>query len=234
MAKNTEKAFDIAIVGTTGILITVCAFLFRENVFVVIPLYVSLFVWFLQSKANKYAFLLGGINSILYAAVDYFNGLYALAIYDIVVSCSLQIITFINWSRHSYGKNSTIFKHLSPKQMIWTVSAGVAVWCGLFLILSIFQSGYLLFDNTLTLLGIASTVLCLLSYIEYTYLQRIIIIVNLVMFAMMFTEKPIMITHFIFNIYAFICSTRSHVKMKKLYSEQQSKKGGSKNVSFGK
>lgn len=228
MIKNKEKVFDIALVGTTAILIMVCSLTFRENVFVVIPLYVSLFVWFLQSKANKFAFLLGGLNSILYAAVDLFNGLYASAIYDVLVSCTLQIITFINWGRHSYGKNSTIFKRLSAKQIIFTVSAGAVVWSLLYLVLSFFGSGYMLFDNTRTLLGTTATILCALSFIEYTYLQQVNIIISIVMYAMMFKEEPIMITHFIFNIYAFICSARSFIKMKKLYAEQQSKKGEAK------
>jgi len=230
MIKNKEKAFDIVLVGTTAVLITICSLIFRENVFVVIPLYVSLFVWFLQSKANKFAFLLGGLNSILYAAVDFFNGLYALAVYDVLVSCTLQITTFINWSRHSYGKNSTIFKRLSVKQIIFIVSSGIIAWCCLYLILSFFKSGYMLFDNTLTLVGLVSTILCALSYIEYTYLQRLTLTINLIMYATMFAEKPIMITYFIFNIYAFICSARSFIKMKKLYKEQQSIKGETENV----
>lgn len=230
MIKNKEKAFDITLVGTTAVLITICSLIFRENVFVVIPLYVSLFVWFLQSKANKYAFLLGGLNSIFYAAVDLFNGLYALAVSDILVSCTLQVITFINWNRHSYGKNSTIFKRLSVKQIIFIVSSGIIAWCCLYLILSFFKSGYMLFDNTLTLVGLVSTILCALSYIEYTYLQRLTLAINLIMYATMFVEKPIMITYFIFNIYAFICSARSFIKMKKLYREQQSIKGETENV----
>ena len=230
MIKNKEKIFDITLVGTTAILITICSLTFRENVFVVIPLYVSLFVWFLQSKANKYAFLLGGLNSILYAAVDLFNGLYATAVYDVLVSCTLQIITFINWNRHAYGKNSTIFKRLSAKQITLIASAGILLWSGLYFVLSLFNSEYMLFDNTRTLLGIAATILCALSYIEYTYLQQVNIVVSLVLYAMIFKEEPIMITHFIFNIYAFICAIRSFIKMKKLYKEQQSLKGDAKNV----
>ena len=230
MIKNKEKTFDIALVGTTAVLITICSLIFRENVFVVIPLYISLFVWFLQSKASKYAFLLGGLNSILYAAVDLFNGLYASAVYDILVSCTLQVITFINWGRHSYGKNSTIFKRLSAKQIIFTVSAGAALWGGLYLVLSFLGSGYMLFDNTRTLLGAVATILCALSFIEYTYFQQINIIISIIMYGMMFKEEPIMITHFIFNIYALICSVRSFIKMKKLYHEQQSIKGEAENV----
>ena len=230
MTKSTEKIFDTSLVCTTAILITICSLIFREDVFVVVPLYVSLFVWFLQSKANRFAFLLGGINSLLYAAVDLFNGLYALAVYDILVSCTLQVITFINWSRNSYGKYSTIFRRLSVKQIIFTTSAGILIWCFLYLILSFFKSGYMLFDNTLTLLGITHTILCALSFIEYTYLQRLTIVIHLVMYGMMFAEKPIMITHFIFNIYAFICSTKGYIKMKKLYKEQQSIKGETENV----
>ena len=232
MIKNKEKALDIALVGTTAILITICSLIFREDVFVVIPLYVSLFVWFLQSKANKFAFLLGGLNSILYAAVELFNGLYASAVSSIFISCTLQIVTFINWNRRSYGKNSTIFKRLSPKGILLTASASVVAWCFMYFILSFFKSGYMLFDNTRTLLGITYTILCALSYIEYAYLQQVNLIISLVLYGMMFAEKPIMITHFIFSIYAFICAIRSFIKMKKLYKEQQSIKGEAENVQF--
>ena len=56
----------LILLAVTAILITVTGILFRQNFLHILPLYVSLVVGILQSRANRYACLLGGLNSILY------------------------------------------------------------------------------------------------------------------------------------------------------------------------
>ena len=70
---------SVIMIMITGILITLTGVLFHQSVQRMIPLYVSLVVGMLQSRANRYANLIGGINALLYAVVYFYFGLYASA-----------------------------------------------------------------------------------------------------------------------------------------------------------
>lgn len=76
--KKGRYLFPILI---TAAAITAAGLWFHQNFFRILPLYVSLFVMILSAQVNRYAFLLGGLNSILYAAVYFAYGLYGMAAY---------------------------------------------------------------------------------------------------------------------------------------------------------
>lgn len=219
MTEKANKIFTFLLVSVTFILITVTAFIHSDDRFVVVPLYISLTVMLLQSQVNRYAFLLGGLNALLYAAVGIYNGLYASAASAALVSCPLQLATFFNWGKHAYGK-SAIFKKLGIKRMLVLAAVCVASWFVMWAFFSLFHSSYMIFDNTLTLIGIVSTVLCALTYIEYTYLQIVSLGISVVLYAVMMKERPIQMTYLIYNIYAMVCSIRALLKMRRLYVEQ--------------
>ena len=219
MTGKADKIFTFFLIGVTFVLITVTAFMYSEDVFIIVPLYISLTVMLLQSRANRYAFLLGGINSLLYAAVNIYIGLYASAASAALVSCPLQLAAFLNWRKRAYG-NAAIFKKLGLKHMLLLSAACVVSWFFMWAFFSLFHSSYLLFDNTLTLIGIVSTVLCALAYIEYTYLQMVSLGIGIVLYAVMLRERPIQMTYLIYNVYALICSMRALFKMNRMYIEQ--------------
>ena len=93
----------LCLMAVTAVLITVTGIIFRQSFIRILPLYVSLLVGLLQSRANRYASLLGGLNSILYTLVYIYLGLYASAGYALLFSFPLQIVTFILWSRRKRG-----------------------------------------------------------------------------------------------------------------------------------
>ena len=84
----------LCLMAVTAILITVTGILFQQSFLRILPLYVSLVVGVLQSRANRYAALLGGINSILYTLVYLYLGLYASAGYAILFSFRLFHFSF--------------------------------------------------------------------------------------------------------------------------------------------
>ncbi len=55
--------------------ITVAAVVTGSDVYRIIPLYVSLLVMYLQTRASRFSFLLGGCNAAYYAGVYLFLGL---------------------------------------------------------------------------------------------------------------------------------------------------------------
>ena len=77
--KDKKKIIIIAI---TGIAILVAGILCKQEFFLMIPLFVSLFVMAFQSEANRVGPLIGSINSIIYAAAYIYMG---------VNSCSIGL-----------------------------------------------------------------------------------------------------------------------------------------------
>ena len=88
-------------VFATAALITAAGLYFHQDFFRILPLYVSLFVLIFSAKVNRYAFLIGGLNSILYAAVYFAYGLYGMAVYAFVFSFPIQMLSFFCWKNHA-------------------------------------------------------------------------------------------------------------------------------------
>ena len=83
----TSRRF-LLILTAIGITTTYC--IFPSPFYLVLPLYISLFVGMLTSKANRYAFLIGGLNSILYTITYISFGTYMQAFYAFFFSFSIN------------------------------------------------------------------------------------------------------------------------------------------------
>ena len=219
-----QNAGSLLLILVTAILITWTGIVRGQQPFRLLPLYVSLIIGMLQAKANRYASLLGGINSILYAIIYFSFGLYASAGYALLISCPLQLATFLRWSKHAY-KHSTKFRHMTLKQLLLALLAFAASFALLYWAMTLAGSSYRILDNTVTLVGIFVSVLTLLSFREYTWLMLISGILTITLDFTMMQDHPEQITYLIFAIYSFICILRQFFSVYKLYNEQ--KKGTS-------
>ncbi len=221
-----EKSDKLKLVfaGVTGILITASYIVFHNNFpwdFIqIMPLYISLFIMFLQSNVNRVAFLIGGVNAVFYGVVYCILGLYASACYAVLVSCPLQIITFFNWKKHAYGKSAR-FKRLGTKKLVICLLVMLTAFVICYIIFNALGSKHLVLDNVGMIFGIFVTVLCTLLYVEYIYLTEINQIIYFVLYGVMAFENPLMIPYFIYNIYCTVCVTFASIKIYKLYKEQQ-------------
>lgn len=222
---NKSKVFDIVSISITAILITVFAIISKRDVFVIIPLYVSLFVMILSANISRSAFLLGGLNSLLYAAIYFYTDLYATALYAILFSFTIQIYTFISWGKKKY-KNATILKKFTKKQLVVFITAIFISIIGLSVFMFLFKSGenklVNICDSAISLIGIVSSVLAALSYSEYPFFTLLSNVISILLYSFLMIENPIQITYLIFNIFALICSIRAVVHIRKLYKEQNS------------
>ena len=151
----------------TAAAITAAGLWFHQNFFRILPLYVSLFVMILSAQVNRYAFLLGGLNSILYAAVYFAYGLYGMAAYALLVSFPIQIVSFLRWKKHAY-RSSVELKKLTGKQRVLAAAGFTGIWVLLYLILKQAGAAYVLLDNTVTLFGICISFLQMFAFLEYT------------------------------------------------------------------
>ena len=207
----------------TAAAITVTGILYRQSVLRILPLYISLIIGALQSRANRYAPLLGGFNSILYMIVYMYLGLYASAAYALLFSCPIQLVTFVRWSKNKYGA-STYFRSMSVRGRILTVLGFLASFAVLFVILRAAGSEHQLLDNLSSLLGILISILTMLAFIEYSYLMLPSGIVSIVLNLATMQEHPEQITYLIFSFYSMICVTQGFFRVRKLYKEQQNAK----------
>ena len=93
--KFLQKYWLAVLTVICAALITWTGIQFQQPFLRMLPLYISLCVGMLQSRASRYASLVGGLNSLVYTFVYISLGLYASALYAIAVSFPLQIATFL-------------------------------------------------------------------------------------------------------------------------------------------
>ena len=95
----TELILSYSLIAFTAFSITCTGIMTSQEILRIIPLYVSLFVGMLQSRASRHAPLIGGINAILYSVVYFRFGLFASAISALLVSSPFQLATFFRWQK---------------------------------------------------------------------------------------------------------------------------------------
>ena len=212
------------LMAVTFLAITVTGIVFKQSWFRMIPLYVSLIIGMLQSKANRYSSLMGGINSLLYAVVYWSLSLYGSAAYALLVSCPIQLVTFIRWSKHAY-KHSTEFRKMTSKQRMWVLLGMLAAFVVLYIILARAGSGYQILDNASTLMGILVSFLTMFAFIEYTWLMLPSGVVGICLDLSVSVNHPEQITYVIYACYSLICVTIGFFRVRQLYAEQQKSMG---------
>ena len=204
------------------ILLTVTTAFFSKSltdVINIMPLYVSLIVVLLQTSANRYAPLLGGINSVFYAVIYVAFKLYSQAAYALLFSFPLQLVTFYNWNKKPYG-NSTIFKRLSMKSILGISMLFVIVYAAFCLFFSKIGSSYIMLDNFVTIMGILSSILMFASYIEYAACTLMCGVVTLFLSITMMIDFPERTPYLVFAVYNVICGIMTMVRVAKLHKEQ--------------
>ena len=210
-----DNLFVLICAAITFICVLSTAIIFKQHPLKTLPLFISLVVMLLNARVSRYACLLGGLNSILYAISYLLMGLYATAIYAFVSSFPLQIITFINWRRKTTGGVTEL------RKMSWGIRAlvllgFVIIWPAVYFIISSLPGATQSFlDVTGTLLGILITVLSMLRFSEYAPLNLLSVLISLTTHTMIFLSDTSNITYVIYTVYSGICLVAAMVRMKK-------------------
>lgn len=214
-----KPSFIYILAAITFFLLCISSYLVKASFLNVLPLFVSIFVMFLQTRVNRFAFLLGALNSILYAIIYFYMTLYSTALYALLVSFPFQLIAFINWHKNTRD-GATDIRSLSLRGRL-ILFAGMAVfWLVLYLILSLFGSQYALLDNSLSVIGIVGTVLSILRFSEYAALGVVSQGISIVLYTLMAREDKTKVVWLIYSIYSIICCTISFIKMNSLKKEK--------------
>ncbi len=217
---NRQMLFPLALTAVSALLITVSGIVFKQEIFRIIPLYISLFVGVLQMKANRFSYLIGGLNCFIYTAIFISLGLYATAASVILFSSPMQLITFWRWNKKSY-KRSTKFRSLTAKGwMLIVVAFAVSFFVVNFALDSV-DSSHPVIDNLATLVGIVASVLSLLCYREYSWVMLVSGVVNLAFYIVLAIDDPAQITYIVYATNSMICVVCQFFAVRAIYAEQK-------------
>ena len=204
----------------TAVLITASSIYYKQNFFRILPLYVSLFIALLQSRVNRFASMIGSVNSLLYAAVYVHYKIYGSAISALLFSFPIQLLTFIRWNKHKSG-HSTVLRKMSRRNLFLLLLGSATVLVAMWFLLPLIGSEYVYLDSASTLLGILIYFLTMFAYIEYPFFMIINGIINIFLHIQMLADTPEIMPFLIFAVYSFICIVFAFFEARKLYKQQQ-------------
>lgn len=188
-----------------------------------LPTLVTLVVQILLIKASRYAFLLGGCNSVIYSVVYFMEGLTFSAIYALLISFSLQVYSFFHWRKNTES-GKVALRWLSAKSRVLTAVLAMGMWA----ICYFWLSGYMvmripLLDTIVFSLGIVCTVLSSVRYIESQYVSFVSCVVSLIMWIILAFQNPSNINYVIIGIYNLYCVGQAAVNWTLIYIGDKNK-----------
>ena len=218
---NDKKKVIIIII--TGIAIAVAGIVCRQEFFLMIPLFISLFVMGFQSEANRIGPLCGAINSLIYTGAYIYMGVYASAASAFLFSFPVQLMTFFRWKKNAY-KKTVVFRRMSNKMRLLWSAVLLAVWGVLAAVFYHLDYEYALLDSISFLLGFVVPVLTMLAYVEYTYLWIVTAVITVLLSVQMVMNDYKETTYLIYAVYCFYCIICAFINVRKFYKEQTSAK----------
>ena len=232
------KIMQYAMIGITFISYIVCWIFLRVSFVKILPLFVSLFVVMLQAKVNRFGYLLGGLNSILYAIIYISAGVYASAASALLFSLPMQIVTFLRWQKHAY-KESTVLRRMSRKGRMLCAGAFLFVWGITLTTLTLLGSEFAFLDTSVSLLGVLVSILTMLAFVEYAPLWLVSNALSLVLNLQLTLSDISFFPYAIAGVYNLICTIISVFNVAKLYklqntSEEQAKAYQTKEQTYEK
>lgn len=220
MKGKAKNIIIIFLMVCTAVLITVSSVMTDQSFLRVMPLYVSLFIALLQSRVNRFASLLGSINSIVYGVVYVHYCLYGSALSAFLFSCPIQMLTFIRWNKNKRG-NSTLLRKMSwGKRGLMALGFCVAL-AAMWILLPMAGAKYVFLDSVSTLLGIIIYFLTMFAFVEYTVLMIINGLIGIFLNVAMVNDSPEIWPFLIFSVYSWICISFAFFEARRLYSAQQ-------------
>lgn len=214
------KKSKIFLIVITGIAILAAGIVFKQEFFLMVPLFVSLFVMAFQSDANRIGPLIGAINSLIYTAAYIYMGVYASAASAVLFSFPIQLCTFFRWKKNAY-KKTAVFRKMTNKQRAFFTLSVLILWAVLAGIFVHLEYEYAVLDSISFLFGFIIPILTMLAYIEYTYLWIVQAVLGLFLNVQMVVNDYKETTYLIYGVYALYCVVCAFINVRKFYKEQQ-------------
>jgi nicotinamide mononucleotide transporter PnuC len=191
---------DYALIAICSVCIIVSGIITRQMVIKMLPALISLVVTAFIAKANRLGFLLGSLNSVLYAIGFTIERLYASVFQVIVFGGILQFIAFINWGKNTNKKSVNLRK---MKFLHWVVSCLIvgAIYTIAHIYNVLLGGSNIFFDSFIVATGIMVTLLSMLRFVESQIFSCINNFVNLIMWIVISISNISNITYVIIGLY---------------------------------
>lgn len=219
--KKKAILFEYIPMAVTGVIILVCAIIFKQMFIKVLPLFFSLLIMLLNARANRIGFILGSINSCIYIIGYLMEGVYG-TVASTVFGIVIMLITYFRWKSNAYGK-ATMFRKFSARGRVLLALVLCVAWIATSFILSRIDGTAIVIDGLTMVLGFATNILTILAYVEAPFLN---IISGLCQFALwvqiVFVNKNYAATtYLVYNVYCTYMIIRTFHRWLALYKEQQ-------------
>ena len=218
--KKSKITLNTIVFIITYFLIIATAIIYKQPFYRLLPLLVSGIVMTLQASANRYGYLLGGLNCILYTIVYIHIKTYMSAVSTIFTSMPIQLFTFFYWQKHAYEK-SVVFKKMSAKSRIIAIALFLMASVICISYLKQINSGYAILDSLTSLLSIFVSFFTLFAYVEYTYIWPVSAFLNVLLCYKVFLNEPSQITYLISAIYSLYCVIGALINVSKIHNIQK-------------
>ena len=218
--KKKTILFEYLPMALTGIGILTCAIVFEQMLIKVLPLFFSLLIMLLNSRANRIGFLLGAINSCIYIIGFLMEGVYgtvASTIFGIVI----MLITYFRWKNNAYGK-ATVFRRFSVGGRILLALVLCTAWAVTSFVLWLMNGTATIMDGLTMVLGFATNILSIVAYVEAPFLNIISCLSQFALWVQIvfINGNSADMTYLIYSIYCTYMVIRTFCRWLKLYKEQ--------------
>ena len=200
--KKAQKIFDYALIAAMAILIIVVAVV-REQTFIkTLPTLITLIVQLMVVRVNRFAYLLGGVNALLYGISYYSEGLYFSLISTCLMSALLQFCSFASWSKKA-KTGAPLLRFLGFKKIVLVIGVLLVGWgiCVFGLSHLFTSSTYPVLDTYLFVAGVISALLVAWRYVEAQYLNIVSMVVSVVLWGLLTVRNPANFNYVLINMY---------------------------------
>ena len=226
--KKAKWIFDYALILAVAILIIVFAVLREQSFIKTLPTLITLIVQLMMVKANRYAFLLGGVNAMIYGISYFQEGLYFSLVSAVLISAPIQLYSFVVWSKKTC-KDSPPLQFLGMKKLIIATVVSLIGWgiC-VFGLSDLFETAtYPVLDSYLFVMGITVSLLAAWGYIDSQYMNILSIALGLIMWVLLTIRNPANFNYVILNVYNLYRIIQISVSWTIKYYKTKKENGGS-------
>lgn len=210
-----------------AVLITVFSIINQQSFLKTLPTLITLVVQLLLCRANRFAFLTGGINSLIYSAAYLSEGLYFSAIFAAIVSAPIQFYSFFSWTRRQTVSGQTELKVLRMQMRIIVILISLAAWLALYFGgSSIFATAKMpMFDTFHFSMGIVVSLLAAFRYVESQYFSAISCSTTIIMWGIICVDAPESLNYLIISCYNLYMVIKAAVHWTRQYVKHRQEKG---------
>lgn len=223
--KKKSILFEYIPMAITGIGILICAIVFKQMFIKVFPLFFSLLIMLLNSRANRIGYVLGSINSCIYIIGFLMEGVYG-SVASTVFGIVIMMITYFRWKSKAYGK-ATIFRKFSTSGRVILAEILCIAWAITSFVLSKMGGTATLIDGMTMVLGFATNILNIAACVEAPFLNIISGLCSLGLWVQIVfvNGNYAASTYLVYSVYCVYMIARTFFRWLKLYKEQQRLKG---------